>query len=68
MASQPDSNPQTSSARKRRVRGKVQPPKLRQSATYWDELSERCLQDYVVPSEPETAIGEAASPEPSALR
>jgi len=30
----------------RRKRGKVQPPKVRQASEYWEDLFQRCLDDY----------------------
>jgi hypothetical protein len=31
---------------RRRTRGKVQPPAVRQSAGYWEEIFQRCLDEY----------------------
>lgn len=68
MAKQHQTNAQTDSARKRRVRGKVLPPKLRQSTAYWDELSERCLQAHEREAELEPTLSEPQNAESSALR
>jgi hypothetical protein len=46
MPKQQTPKPQRVPSPNRRTRGKVQPPKVRQASEYWEDLFQRCLDDY----------------------